>query len=62
MNGSGKDSFVIEDLDDHHLAIKPDTEYVVRKELETEVSYQRLLFVTISHSDCLFFIVGKEHL
>lgn len=32
-----KDSFIIEDLDDHHLVIKADEEYRVRKELETEV-------------------------
>jgi hypothetical protein len=38
MNGTGADGFMIEDLDDHHLAIKPDTEYRVRKDLETEVS------------------------
>jgi TFIIH basal transcription factor complex TTD-A subunit len=32
-----KDHFVIEDLDDHHLVIKADEEYRVRKELEAEV-------------------------
>lgn len=35
MNERG--SFIIEDLDDHHLVIKADEEYRVRKELETEV-------------------------
>lgn len=32
-----KESFIIEDLDDHHLVIKADEEYRVRKELEIEV-------------------------
>lgn len=32
-----KSSFIIEDLDDHHLVIKADEEYRVRKELEVEV-------------------------
>ncbi|EDR10191.1 uncharacterized protein LACBIDRAFT_318336 [Laccaria bicolor S238N-H82] len=32
-----KSSFIIEDLDDHHLVIKADEEYRVRKELETEL-------------------------
>ncbi|KJA21777.1 hypothetical protein HYPSUDRAFT_139949, partial [Hypholoma sublateritium FD-334 SS-4] len=32
-----KDSFIIEDLDDHHLVIKAEHEYRVRKELETEL-------------------------
>ena len=32
-----KSSFIIEDLDDHHLVIKADEEYRVRKELEAEV-------------------------
>lgn len=32
-----KQSFIIEDLDDHHLVIKADEEYRVRRELETEV-------------------------
>lgn len=33
-----KESFIIEDLDDHHLVIKAEQEYRVRKELEAEVS------------------------
>ncbi|RDB26721.1 RNA polymerase II transcription factor B subunit 5 [Hypsizygus marmoreus] len=32
-----KESFIIEDLDDHHLVIKADEEYRVRKELEAEL-------------------------
>jgi TFIIH basal transcription factor complex TTD-A subunit len=32
-----KSSFIIEDLDDHHLVIKADEEYRVRRELEVEV-------------------------
>lgn len=32
-----KQSFIIEDLDDHHLVIKADEEYRVRKELEAEL-------------------------
>lgn len=34
-----KQSFIIEDLDDHHLVIKADEEYRVRRELETEVRF-----------------------
>ena len=44
-----KSSFIIEDLDDHHLVIKADEEYRVRKELEAEVylgSLFGLLFQT----------------
>jgi len=33
-----KQSFIIEDLDDHHLVIKTDEEYRVRQELEVEVN------------------------
>ncbi|KAF9044454.1 hypothetical protein BJ165DRAFT_1347607, partial [Panaeolus papilionaceus] len=32
-----KRSFIIEDLDDHHLVIKADEEFTVRRELEAEV-------------------------
>ncbi|KAF8066755.1 hypothetical protein FPV67DRAFT_1416739 [Lyophyllum atratum] len=32
-----RESFIIEDLDDHHLVIKADDEYRVRKELEAEL-------------------------
>ncbi|KAF8192965.1 TFIIH subunit TTDA/Tfb5 [Pholiota molesta] len=32
-----KESFIIEDLDDHHLVIKAEHEYRIRKELETEL-------------------------
>ncbi|KAF8956597.1 hypothetical protein BDZ97DRAFT_1671426 [Flammula alnicola] len=32
-----KESFIIEDLDDHHLVIKAEQEYRVRKELEAEL-------------------------
>ncbi|THU90415.1 nucleotide excision repair TFIIH subunit [Dendrothele bispora CBS 962.96] len=30
-------SFIIEDLDDHHLVIKADEEYRIRRQLETEL-------------------------
>ena len=33
-----KQSFIIDDLDDHHVVIKADEEWRVRKELEAEVS------------------------
>jgi len=33
-----KQSFIIEDLDDHHLVIKADEEYGVRQDLEIEVN------------------------
>lgn len=33
-----KKSFIIEDLDNHHLVIKADEEYRVREELSLEVS------------------------
>ena len=32
-----KESFIIEDLDDHHVVIKADEEYRVRRQLEAEV-------------------------
>ncbi|KAH9896473.1 nucleotide excision repair TFIIH subunit [Cubamyces sp. BRFM 1775] len=32
-----KESFIIEDLDDHHVVIKADEEYRVRRELEAEL-------------------------
>jgi TFIIH basal transcription factor complex TTD-A subunit len=35
-----KQSFIIEDLDDHHLVIKADEEWRVRKELEAEVRFR----------------------
>jgi len=37
-----KDNFIIEDLDDHHLVIKADEEFRVRKELELEVRANEL--------------------
>lgn len=40
-----KESFIIEDLDDHHLVIKADEEYRVRRDLETEV---RTFFLFLS--------------
>ncbi|CDO68466.1 hypothetical protein BN946_scf184919.g3 [Trametes cinnabarina] len=39
-----KDNFIIEDLDDHHLVIKADQEYRVRRELEAEVRPCRLAY------------------
>ena len=35
-----KQSFIIEDLDDHHVVIKADEEYRVRKALEEEVRFE----------------------
>ncbi|CCM06618.1 uncharacterized protein FIBRA_08897 [Fibroporia radiculosa] len=32
-----KESFIIEDLDDHHVVIKADEEWRVRRELEAEL-------------------------
>ncbi|KAI0666462.1 hypothetical protein C8Q78DRAFT_984241 [Trametes maxima] len=32
-----KENFIIEDLDDHHVVIKADEEYRVRRELEAEL-------------------------
>ncbi|KAM5543919.1 hypothetical protein V8D89_002536 [Ganoderma adspersum] len=32
-----KESFIIEDLDDHHIVIKADEEYRVRRQLEAEL-------------------------
>ncbi|KIP03654.1 hypothetical protein PHLGIDRAFT_121398 [Phlebiopsis gigantea 11061_1 CR5-6] len=32
-----KQSFIIEDLDDHHLVIKADEEWRVKRELEAEL-------------------------
>ena len=37
-----KKSFIIEDLDSHHLVIKADEEYRVREELNQEVTSQPL--------------------
>lgn len=37
-----KESFIIEDLDDHHVVIKAEHEWRVRQELETEVSFYDL--------------------
>lgn len=37
-----KKSFIIEDLDSHHLVIKADEEYRVREELSQEVTSQLL--------------------
>ena len=52
-----KESFIIEDLDDHHLVIKAEHEYRVRKELETEVCPSSLM-------SCCFDIslVGEEYI
>ena len=54
-----KDNFIIEDLDDHHLVIKADEEYRVRKELEAEVRS----FLSNIFSWCIlkYVLVGKEH-
>jgi TFIIH basal transcription factor complex TTD-A subunit len=46
-----KQSFIIEDLDDHHLVIKADEEYRVRRELETEVPSSSLALPTLAYHD-----------
>ena len=43
-----KRSFIIEDLDEHHVVIKADEEYRVRKELESEVSLSMKSQVSLS--------------
>ena len=43
-----KKSFIIQDLDDHHLVIKADEEYRVREELSQEVCLNLSLSITIS--------------
>ncbi|KAF7795467.1 hypothetical protein EIP86_006628 [Pleurotus ostreatoroseus] len=45
-----KQSFIIEDLDDHHVVIKADEEWRVRKELEAEVSHIFSFFDCFAHS------------
>jgi TFIIH basal transcription factor complex TTD-A subunit len=64
-----KESFIIEDLDEHHLVSKAETEFRVRKDLETEVSYlinAALVGFVNDFSDHLlcpcFLTAGKEHL
>jgi len=52
-----KDNFIIEDLDDHHLVIKADEEFRVRKELEIEVRATELCQYA-PH----WFSAGEEHL
>lgn len=52
-----RESFIIEDLDDHHVVIKAEQEYRVRKELETEVRPWHCIqpfMLTIK-------LVGEEH-
>lgn len=46
-----KQSFIIEDLDDHHLVIKADEEYRVRQELEIEVSFRQYRILTTSNDN-----------
>jgi len=46
-----KQSFIIEDLDDHHLVIKADEEYRVRQELEIEVSFRQYRTLTTSNDN-----------
>jgi hypothetical protein len=45
LNEKETPGFIIEDLDDFHLLIKPEAEFRVRKELEAEV---RLALVRIA--------------
>jgi hypothetical protein len=41
-----KESFIIEDLDEHHIVVKAECEWRVRQDLETEVSITLALFVS----------------
>ena len=45
-----KQSFIIEDLDDHHLVIKADEEYRVRQDLEIEVNSRHVELTTSNDS------------
>lgn len=45
-----KQSFIIEDLDEHHLVIKADEEWRVRRELEADVCFT---FVTAANAVAL---------
>lgn len=44
-----KKSFIIEDLDNHHLVVKADEEYRVREELSQEVSLTSLAFSILAN-------------
>ena len=57
-----KQSFIIEDLDDHHVVIKADEEWRVRRELEAEVCQPCLSPASPYRTLFLPLIVGKEHL
>ncbi|KAF5310132.1 hypothetical protein D9619_010376 [Psilocybe cf. subviscida] len=56
-----RESFIIEDLDDHHVVIKAEQEYRVRKELETELEKNTgsLLTMTLHNANENWFI-GKD--
>ena len=47
-----KESFIIEDLDDHHVLIKADEEYRVRRQLEAEVSKRPLRRPSGAGAEC----------
>lgn len=51
MNERETPGFIVEDLDDFHLLIKPEHEHRIRRELETEVRFTRssLLSCKLSH-------------
>lgn len=51
-----KQSFIIEDLDDHHLVIKADEEWRVKRELEAEVCPPSLF----SHSPLSTSVPARE--
>lgn len=52
-----RESFIIEDLDDHHVVIKAEQEYRVRKELETEVCP----LLSAQTLELIIRIVGEEY-
>jgi hypothetical protein len=56
-----KQSFIIEDLDDHHLVIKADEEYRVRRELETEVLLLSPTLPLLTHLLTMM-LAREEHL
>ena len=54
-----KKSFIIEDLDSHHLVIKADEEYRVREELSQEVTSQAL---SLSQFWLILILAGEKHI
>jgi TFIIH basal transcription factor complex TTD-A subunit len=48
MNEKETPGFIIDDLDDFHLLIKPEHEYRVRRELEAEVRHNDFRIFTFT--------------